>query len=201
MNGSTPRSRSALVLASSSRYRRALLERFGVPFAVDAPDIDETPRPGESARRLVQRLAVAKARAVAPRWPGALIIGSDQAATFDGRILGKPGTAERAVAQLLACSGRQVEFLTGVAVLRAPDGDAAVGLDITTARFRCFDAASAQRYVERDRPLDCAGAIRFEGYGPLLLRGVDTVDPSAAIGLPLIQLGALLRAAGLDPLG
>ncbi len=189
-----------MVLASSSPYRRELLARFGLPFATDAPAIDETPRPAETARQLVLRLSAAKAQAVAERWPNAVIVGSDQAAVFDGRILGKPHTPERAVRQLLAFAGQRVDFLTGVAVLHSAGGPAATHTDITTARFRLFAEDEAQRYVERDRPLDCAGGIRFEGLGPLLLEGVDTADPSAAIGLPLIKLGELLRSAGLNPL-
>lgn len=190
-----------LVLASSSRYRRELLERLGIPFAVDSPDIDETPSPGESARELVTRLSLAKARAVARRWPHALIIGSDQAATFDQCILGKPGTVEAAVRQLLGFSGRSVDFLTGVAVLNTATDRFGSTVDVTTARFRTASESEVRRYVEQDRPLDCAGGIRFEGVGPLLLNGVDTADPTAAIGLPLIALGALLRAEGVNPLG
>ena len=190
-----------LVLASSSRYRKALLERLGIPFRVDSPDIDETPLPGETPRDLVVRLSIAKARAVASRWPDAIVIGSDQAATFNGVILGKPGTVEAAVRQLGTFSGRHVDFLTGVAVLDTPTDRVRTAMDTTTARFRNASEAEIRRYVERDRPLDCAGGIRFEGLGPLLLEGVDTRDPSAAIGLPLIVLGELLRAEGVNPLG
>lgn len=195
-----PRPPAALVLASSSRYRQALLERLGMPFDVDSPNIDETPLPEETPRELVLRLSVAKARAAASRWPDAIVIGSDQAATFDGRILGKPGTVEAAVRQLRACSGRRVDFLTGVAVLNTATGRVRTTIDTTTARFRQAGELEVRRYVERDRPLDCAGGIRFEGLGPLLLDGVDTADPSAAIGLPLIALGDLLRAEGVNPL-
>ena len=190
----------ALVLASSSRYRRALLERLGIPFDVDAPDIDEAPLPRETPRELVLRLSIAKARVVAGRWPNAIVIGSDQAATFGGRILGKPGTTDAAVRQLRAFSGRNVDFLTGVAVLNTATNRVRTAVDTTTARFRAADEVEIRRYVERDRPLDCAGGIRFEGLGPLLLDGVDTADPSAAIGLPLIALGDLLRAEGINPL-
>ncbi|MCY3839018.1 MAG: Maf family protein [Gammaproteobacteria bacterium] len=189
-----------LVLASSSRYRRALLQRLGIPFNVDAPGIDEAPLPREAPRELVLRLSVAKARAVASRWPNAIVIGSDQAATADGQILGKPGTVDAAIRQLQAFSGRNVDFLTGVAVLNTATDRVRTALDTTTARFRAASEAEIRRYVERDRPLDCAGGIRFEGLGPLLLDGVDTADPSAAIGLPLIALGDLLRAEGVNPL-
>ena len=189
-----------VVLASSSRYRRELLERLGIPFVVDAPDIDETPLPNETVDALVRRLAIAKARAVAARRPGAVVIGSDQAASFEGRILGKPGTAQAAVTQLMAFSGRRVDFLTGVAVLHSPSDRVTTHIDETHAHFRKLGTDEVERYVQRDQPLDCAGGIRFEGTGALLLTAVETRDPSAAIGLPLIELGAMLRAVGVDPL-
>lgn len=189
-----------LVLASSSRYRQALLERLGMPFDVDSPNIDETPLPNESPRELVLRLSVAKARAVASRWPNAIVIGADQVATFDGGILGKPGTVNAAIRQLRAFSRRRVDFLTGVAVLNTATNGIRTAIDTTTARFRAASETEIRRYVERDRPLDCAGGIRFEGLGPLLLDGVDTADPSAAVGLPLIALGELLRREGVNPL-
>lgn len=188
-----------IVLASSSRYRRELLERFGLPFVVDPPELDEAPLPGEAPPKLAVRLAVAKAQTVAKRHPQAIVVGSDQVASFGGRVLGKPGTVERAVRQLVACSGRRVEFLTGLAVVRG-DSRPHTHLDVTAARFRRFDQQQAESYVGQDRPLDCAGSIRFEGVGPLLLEGVDTEDPSAALGLPLIALGKLLRLEGVDPL-
>ena len=196
-----PRTAMQLVLASSSPYRRELLERFGVPFVVRPPDVDESPLPGEAPEALARRLAVAKARRVAERCADAVVVGSDQVASLDGRVLGKPGTVDRAVRQLASCSGRRVRFLTGLAVVRGGTLRTRTRLDVTTARFRRFDAGRAERYVRRDQPLDCAGGIRFEGLGPLLLEGVDTADPSAAIGLPLIALGELLRLEGLDPLG
>ncbi len=189
-----------LILASSSRYRRELLERFGLPFEVAPPDVDEVARPRESARDLVVRLAVAKARAVAARRPNALVVGSDQLASLEGHVLGKPATEERAVRQLMSFAGRRVEFLTGVAVVRSDTMRTRTHLDVTTARFRRFTIACARRYVVRDRPFDCAGGIKFESLGPLLLAAVETQDPSAAIGLPLIKLGELLRLEGVDPL-
>ena len=187
-----------IVLASSSPYRRELLERFGLPFLVEPPDIDESPRPGEAPSALAVRLAVAKAQTVAKRRPAALVVGSDQVASLDGRVLGKPGAGECAIRQLAAFSGRRVRFLTGLAMVRGES--VRTHLDVTTARFQRFDRQRAERYVRRDNPLDCAGGIRFEGLGPLLLEGVDTEDPSAAIGLPLIALGRLLRLEGVDPL-
>ena len=189
-----------LVLASSSRYRRELLARFGVPFSTDSPDIDESPRPFEPADAMVLRLSRAKAAAVAERWPQAVVIGSDQAASFDGQILGKPGTAEAAVAQLLDFAGKRVDFFTGLAVLHVSSGRLATHLDCTSAFFRDATAQEIRAYVEREAPLDCAGGIKFEGFGPLLLEAVDTRDPTAAIGLPLIQLGEMLRAEGINPL-
>jgi septum formation protein len=189
-----------LVLASSSRYRRELLERFGLPFKVDSPAVDETPEADESPRDMALRLAVAKARAVAARHTGALVIGSDQAAALGGKPLGKPGTASRAVAQLLACSGRSVDFFTAVALLHAPSGRLHTHVDRTRAHFRRSTEREIQRYVAADRPLDCAGGIKFEARGALLLDKVETADPSAGIGLPLIRLGAMLRAEGVNPL-
>lgn len=189
-----------IVLASSSRYRRELLERFGLPFVVDPPAIDESPLADEAPAKLALRLAVAKARTVARRHPAAIVVGSDQVANCDGRVLGKPGDVEHAVRQLVGFSGRHVEFLTGLAVVRDGEERPRTHLDVTTARFRRFGEREAARYVRHDRPLDCAGGIRFEGLGPLLLAGVDTEDPSAALGLPLIALGELLRRAGVDPL-
>ena len=189
-----------LVLASSSRYRRELLERFGLPFEVDSPAVDEIPEADESPRDMALRLAVAKARAVAARHAGALVIGSDQAAAFDGKPLGKPGTASRAVAQLLAFGGRSVDFFTAVALLHAPSGRLRTHVDRTRAHFRRNTEREIQRYVAADRPLDCAGGIKFEARGTLLLDKVETADPSAGIGLPLIRLGAMLRAEGVNPL-
>lgn len=188
------------MLASSSRYRRELLERFGIEFKVASPDVDETPLGEEPVCDLVRRLAIDKARAVAARFPRAVIIGSDQAASFEGAMLGKPGTASNAIAQLMAFSGKRVDFYTGVAVLHPPSGRVSTHVDRTVARFRHLDKHEVERYVERDRPTDCAGGIKFESTGALLLRAVETQDPSAAIGLPLIELGAMLRAEGVNPL-
>jgi len=189
-----------LVLASASPYRRDLLRRLGIPFEVDAADIDETPRAGEAARDLVLRLSSTKARRVAERWPDAVVVGSDQVATFDGQLVGKPGTVDAAVGQLLSFAGRRVDFMTGIAVLNVRDNRLATHVDVTSTRFRRFREPEVRRYVELDQPLDCAGGIRLEGHGPCLLDGVDTEDPSAAIGLPLIKLAALLRQEGIDPL-
>lgn len=189
-----------VVLASSSRYRRELLERLGLSFSVEPPEANETPLAGESPRRLVVRLAVNKATTVAKRRPDALVVGADQVASLEGRVLGKPATEERAVRQLLAFAGRRVEFLTGLAVVRGEAARTRTHLDVTTVRFRRFKLDTARRYVERDLPLDCAGGIKFEGLGSLLVEAVDTQDPSSALGLPMIKLGELLRLEGVDPL-
>ena len=196
-----PAPETRLVLASASRYRRDLLARLGVPFEVDAAHVDETPRAGEQPRDLVLRLSLAKARTVAARWPDAVVIGSDQVATFDGHVVGKPGTEDAAVRQLLSFAGRQVDFMTGIAVLNVRHNRVATHVDVTTTRFRRTSEEEVRRYVALDRPLDCAGGIRLEGFGPCLLHGVHTEDPSAAIGLPLIKLAALLRQEGINPLG
>jgi septum formation protein len=195
-----PRTPETLVLASTSRYRRSLLERLGLPFAVDSPGTDETARPGESPATLAARLALAKARAVAPRHPLAHVIGSDQVASLEGSLLGKPGSPARACEQLARASGRSVEFLTAV-VLLGPDGSEHAHLDLTRVRFRTLTDAEIARYVELDKPLDCAGSFRSEGLGIALFEAVETRDPTALVGLPLVWLAAALRRAGLDPLG
>jgi septum formation protein len=189
-----------LILASTSAYRRALLERLGIPFTAEAPGVDEQRGPDEAPADLAARLAEEKARAVAQRHPGAVVIGSDQVATTpEGRILGKPGTVERAVEQLMAASGRAVQFLTAVAVVHA-DGRVETYTDCTTAVFRTLDEDDARRYVLLDQPLDCAGSFRSEALGATLLERVDNQDPTALIGLPLVWVAGALRRAGLDPL-
>jgi septum formation protein len=196
MNNTPPH----LILASTSAYRRALLERLALPFTAEAPGVDEQRRAAEAPGDLAIRLAVEKARAVADRRAGAVVIGSDQVATTpDGGILGKPGTVERAVEQLLAASGRAVRFLTAVAVVSA-DGRVETHTDCTTAVFRHLTEAEVRRYVELDRPLDCAGSFRSEALGAALLDRVENVDPTALVGLPLVWLAGALRRAGLDPL-
>ncbi|AXK72324.1 septum formation inhibitor Maf [Lysobacter sp. TY2-98] len=184
-----------LVLASTSRYRRELLERLGLPFDCIAPGVDETPRDDEAPEALVERLARAKAGAVARSMPDACVIGSDQLAAFDGRVLGKPGTPERAIAQLASMSGRNVAFLTALCVMR---GEHEFGLyvDRTVVRFRALTAADIERYIVAERPLDCAGSFKSEGRGITLFDAVETNDPTALIGLPLIATSRLLRNAG-----
>lgn len=188
-----------LILASTSRYRRELLERLRVPFAVCAPDVDETPRAGEAPAALALRLARAKTQEVAARHPQAWVIGSDQVAELDGAALGKPGTPERACAQLAQLAGRAAVFHTAVAVA-APDGALEAELVPVAVRFRALTSEDIATYVRLDNPLDCAGSAKCETLGIALLDAVDSSDPTALIGLPLIATTRLLRAAGFDVL-
>jgi septum formation protein len=189
-----------LILASTSRYRRELLQRLRLPFEVAAPDVDETPRPGEAPAELARRLALAKARDVAARHPQSVVIGSDQVADLDGEAIGKPGTHARAVAQLTRMSGRRVVFQTAVAVVCADRGHADVVLAPVVVRFRHLTADEIERYLRLEQPYDCAGSAKCETLGIALLDAIDSDDPTALVGLPLIRTCALLRAAGLDPL-
>ena len=192
--------RPTLILASTSRYRRELLERLRLPFEVHAPDVDETPRPGEPPAALAQRLALAKAQAVSVRFPEAVVIGSDQVADLDGTPVGKPGAHDRAVAQLRAMRGRRVVFQTAVAVIRASTGYVGAALAPVTVRFRALDDAEIEHYLTTEKPYDCAGSAKAEALGIALLETINSDDPTALIGLPLIRTCALLRAAGIDPL-
>lgn len=185
---------AGLILASTSRYRRELLGRLGLAFEAVAPGVDETAQPGESPRSLAQRLAREKAAAVAARFPDAVVIGSDQAADLDGLALGKPGTAARAFEHLRACSGREVVFHTAVCV--AAPGRQIEFADRTVVRFRELADAEIDRYLERERPFDCAGSFKSEGLGAALFEGIRNDDPSALIGLPLIALARALRELG-----
>jgi septum formation protein len=194
------RTRPTLILASTSRYRRELLERLRLPFEVRAPEVDETPRPGEHPAALAQRLALAKAQAVSAQFPGAVVIGSDQVADLDGEPIGKPGTHERAVAQLRSMRGRSVVFQTAVAVVRASTGYAGAALAPVTVRFRQLSDAEIEHYLRAEQPYDCAGSAKVETLGIALLDAVESDDPTALVGLPLIRTAALLRAAGIDPL-
>lgn len=184
-----------LVLASTSRYRRELLARLGVRFETVRPEVDETPLEGEAPEALALRLAAAKALAVAAQRPGAWVIGSDQVADFDGGPLGKPGDRATAIAQLEAMSGRAVAFRTAVAV--AADGAVATALDTTLVRFRRLDRDVIERYLDAERPFDCAGSFKSEGLGIALFDAVESRDPTALVGLPLIATARLLRDAGL----
>lgn len=184
-----------LVLGSTSPYRRALLERFGLPFDVARPEVDETPHPQESPTALAERLALAKAEAVLAHAGDAWVIGSDQVAELDGTPLGKPGTSARAIAQLTAMSGREVRFLTALC-LAGPGGRRLRALDVTTVRFRPLAPEEIARYVAREQPLDCAGSFKSEGLGIALFESIDNCDPTALIGLPMIATARLLREAG-----
>jgi septum formation protein len=191
-----------LILASTSRYRRELLQRLGLPFEVADPGVDEAVRPAEAPQALAQRLAVAKARAVAARRTGAMVIGSDQVCAVDDAVLGKPGDAETARAQLARLSGRIARFHTAVCVAVGEGSGIrhAVEVDETEVVFRTLDAATIERYVARDQPLDCAGSFRCEGLGIVLFEAIRGEDPSALVGLPLIRTARLLRGFGVDPL-
>lgn len=193
----------ALVLASTSGYRRALLARIHNSFQCQAPGVVESRLEGESGLTMVRRLALAKARAVAAQHPDAWIIGSDQAAVLmDGTqehlILGKPGTAQRCIEQLRSCSGRTVAYLTAVAVVRDRDASVFEFVDTTRVAYRLLDETTIERYVARESPVDCAGGFKSEGLGISLCESIDSVDPSALIGLPLIRLCAVLREVGFE---
>lgn len=188
----------ALVLGSTSRYRRELLQRFGLPFDVVGPHVDETPQSNEAPAALAQRLALAKAQAVAAQRPEAIVIGSDQVADLHGQPLGKPGTHERAVAQLRQMSGQTVLFQTAVAVVCAATGLAACELAVVRVVFRDLTDAEIERYLRAEQPYDCAGSAKSEGLGITLLDHIDNDDPTALIGLPLIRTARLLRLAGLQ---
>lgn len=190
-----------LILASTSPYRRELLERLGLPFTTVAPAVDEHRLPDEPAAQLVQRLAEAKARAVAVSHPDALIIGSDQVACLDDAILGKPGNRANALAQLERASGRSVLFQTGLCLLDARTGQAQTLVEPFRVHFRPLSRAQIVGYLDRERPYDCAGSFKSEGLGIALFARLEGADPTALIGLPLIRLIALLEAAGQDPLG
>lgn len=185
-----------LVLGSTSRYRRELLERLRLPFDVASPDVDETPRPGETPQALANRLAVAKARDVARRLgDDAWALGSDQVADLDGLPLGKPGGREAAIAQLRAMSGRVVRFHTAICLAHA-DGRAFAACDPTDVHLRALAGDEIERYVDAEQPFDCAGSFKSEGLGITLFDAIDNRDPSALVGLPLIATCRLLRQAG-----
>ena len=189
-----------LILGSSSIYRKELLERFGVPFQCLSPDIDETPHTGEAPDALVRRLSESKAQAVAAQEVKAIVIGSDEVAILDGRILGKPGTHEGAVQQLRASSGKSVTFITGLCVLDTESGERQIDCVSVEVGFKHLDDPTIEAYLQRDKPYACAGSIRAEGAGSAILRYIKTDDPSALIGLPLIRLSDMLHTLGFDVL-
>ncbi len=190
----------ALILASTSRYRRELLARLRLRFDVRAPHVDETPLAGEWPAALAQRLALAKARAVAAHHRLAVVIGSDQVADLDGAAIGKPGTHERAFEQLRAMSGRSIIFHTAVAVVCAHSGFCGTALVPVKVVFRALADAEIEHYLRAEEPYDCAGSAKSEALGIALLESIESDDPTALVGLPLIHTCALLRQAGIDPL-
>ncbi len=195
-------SSARLILASTSMYRRDLLARLRLPFSVCAPRVDESAAAGEAPGALARRLALAKADAVAARYPHALVIGSDQTATLDGRaIIGKPGDFERAREQLRASAGRTLHFVTALALRRAADGFERLDDVVTEVRMRALDEATIDAYLHAEQPFDCAGAAKSEGLGIAVIERIDGPDPTALIGLPLIRLCELLEEAGLPVLG
>jgi septum formation protein len=187
-----------LVLGSTSVYRRELLARLRLPFIVAAPDVDETPLPGEAPAALARRLALAKARAVANLHPNCIVIGSDQVADLHGQPLGKPGTHDRAVAQLQAMRGQTVIFQTAVAVVCKASGFVQEDLAPVRVQFRDLGDAEIEQYLRAETPYDCAGSAKSEGLGISLLEAIDNDDPTALVGLPLIRTCRMLRAAGLN---
>ena len=190
-----------LVLGSTSAYRRELLQRLRVPFAVAAPHVDETPQPGETPLALARRLALAKAHAVAQQHPDSVVIGSDQVADLDGEPLGKPGNHERAVAQLQRMRGKTVIFQTAVAVVCRASGFCQEDVAAVRVVFRQLSDAEIEHYLRAETPYDCAGSAKSEGLGIALLESIDNDDPTALVGLPLIRTSRMLRAAGIALLG
>jgi len=189
-----------LVLASTSPFRRELLARLGVPFEVCAPDVDETPLPGEAPDATAGRLSIAKARAVALRFPDALIIGSDQVAILDGQQLGKPGSHVKAVAQLRAMRGKTLEFHTALTLLNAKNGRSQTATVPVRLVMRDVSDAQIEAYLRKDQPYNCCGSARSEALGIALIARYETEDPNALVGLPLIKLTEMLANEGLDVL-
>ncbi len=189
-----------LILASTSRYRRELLQRLRLPFDVVAPHVDETALPDETPAALALRLALAKAQAVAVLHPHAVVIGSDQVADLAGQALGKPGGHERAVAQLRLMSGREVTFQTALAVVHQASGHAQAELAPVRVLFRVLGDDEIEHYLRTEQPYDCAGSAKCETLGISLLEAIHSDDPTALVGLPLIRTCRMLRAAGIDPL-
>ncbi|MCU6664037.1 MAG: Maf family protein [Silvania sp.] len=189
-----------LLLASTSPYRRVLLEKLGLPFECAAPNVDESPRPGESPRHLVVRLAQEKAQSLAARYPDHLIIGSDQVCVLDGEITGKPHTEENARQQLMKARGSIVTFYTGLALYNAATGHLQTECEPFDVHFRHLSEQEIEDYVRKERPLNCAGSFKSEGLGIALFDKLDGRDPNALVGLPLIALCQMLRREHYNPL-
>ncbi|MEO8003034.1 MAG: Maf family nucleotide pyrophosphatase [Arenimonas sp.] len=187
-----------LILASTSRYRRELLLRLGLPFQTARPDVDETPLPNENPHHLAQRLAEAKARAVAKSFPNAWVIGADQVAELNGQAIGKPENFERAADQLSAASGKTMRFYSAFCVFRQEPHKIIANTDITDVHFRQLDANEIERYLHKEQPYDCAGSFKAEGIGISLFDKIQSSDPTGLIGLPLISLSKALRQAGIN---
>jgi len=183
----------SLVLASTSPYRKELLARLQLPFTTDAPNVDETALPEETPSSLVQRLSLLKAQALMPRHPNSLIIGSDQVAVCQGRIITKPGSHANAVAQLTSFSEQRIEFLTGLCVLNALTGESQILLEPYNVYFRQLSQDTIEKYLIKERPYNCAGSFKSEGLGTVLFERLEGDDPTALIGLPMIRLIQLLK--------
>ncbi|MDX8129282.1 nucleoside triphosphate pyrophosphatase [Methylomonas sp. OY6] len=189
---------TAIVLASSSKYRRQLLEKLGLAFLSCSSDVDESPQAGESPDALVRRLSLAKAEEVGKTYPDHLIIGSDQVAVLDQEILGKPGGRDAAIQQLAKQSGRTVQFYTGVCVFNSVSGRHLSDMDVCSVQFKTLTSSQIERYIDLDRPFDCAGSFKSEGLGIALFSKIVGEDPNALVGLPLIKLVALLDKFGVN---
>ncbi len=187
----------SLILGSTSPYRRELLSRLRIPFSVQSPEVDETPLDGERPMQLAQRLALAKAKAVAEKNPNAVVIGSDQVADLNGMSLGKPGNFERAMVQLRQMSGQTIVFQTALAVVCLDSGFEQADLASVRVQFRVLSDAEIAAYLHAEKPYDCAGSAKSEGLGIALLESIANDDPTALVGLPLIRTCNLLRAAGV----
>lgn len=190
----------SILLASTSPFRQALLRKLGLPFITAAPEVDESPQPGENAEALVIRLAVAKAQALAGTYPRHWIIGSDQVCVLDGAIAGKPHTAENARAQLRAASGKAITFYTGLALFHPASGRLLQCCEPFVVHFRTLTDAEIAGYVEKEQPLQCAGSFKSEGLGICLFERLEGRDPNTLVGLPLIALNGMLQQAGINPL-
>ena len=187
-----------LILASTSKYREMLMQRLRIPFVCHAPDIDEARQENESAQSMVQRLARLKTSVISEKHPGSVVIGSDQVAVFGSRVIGKPGAYPAAFEQLKSFSGQTIEFLTAICVECRQSGFLEQHTDRTLVSFRMLDDAEIDRYLQLEKPYDCAGSFKAESMGIALFESIESTDPTALVGLPLIQLSAVLRRAGLQ---